>query len=100
MKKYKVTTSCLSEYFSVDMDDILSQSYDGADFMSDNNKAGFTENTFNFLLHDHPDWFEEIQEKEFTREDMIDLLCYFETHYNMNNPTYDILLDNWLKQRK
>ena len=50
------------------------------------------------VVEDNPDWFEEIQEKEFTRDDMEQFAAYYS--FKHNKPHIPGCLNEWINKKK
>jgi len=95
MKKYRVVT-------------------DNLDWVGVKNGVMVEENEFGILKSDyakfnsnllklHPDWFEQAEEEEFTREDMMGFARYVNDHLKTKDKTLNWLeayLDNWIELEK
>ena len=52
-------------------------------------------------IENNPEWFEEIQEKEFTGEDMMKFAYHvMDNHSHSQNCAFVEILNEWLKERK
>jgi len=52
------------------------------------------------IIESNPDWFEEVQEKEFTKDDVIGFHSFCVNYNGLYEVTYEGLFREWLSQRK
>lgn len=91
MKKYKVTKN---------HPDLKK----GVEIKKDNDNYYIGDNSDNFLISDYiielwekEKWIKRIQEPEFTKDDMIDFVKY----YDYKSPDFELdIFNKWLKYRK
>ena len=64
-------------------------------------KDGGNEHHFNgCIIRENPDWFEEVQEKDFSKEDMKDFAIYYHQERVVSPLRIaDELIEVWIKQR-
>ena len=95
-KKYIVKTDYL-DWYKLQKGDILEQ--DGVIYIIKTKEHWIPVISITDILEYHPDWLEEVQEKEFTREDMIDFIEYHEVESYFDKADAGNILDIWLETR-
>ena len=63
---------------------------------------GSNEHHFNGgIIRENPDWFQEIQDKEFTKDDMFSFAQLYHNHQPYEGATWvESIFKSWLKTRK
>ena len=97
-KKYIVKTDYL-DWYKLQKGDILEQ--DGVIYIIKTKEHWIPVISITDILEYHPDWLEEVQEKEFTREDMIDFgHDFLSSHFSSSKiHNDDEFINQWIETR-